>query len=459
LKAWVAGSCLAVLLVAALLAAPALVRGKVVREARARGFEAEVGGVGFGLGKVWVREVRLTAPGEDFELRLTAVAVSVFSGEVSAVGGALRGSGEPGRLLERLRSKGESASPPSDGGGGGRDVRLEGMYVRWQRGEEALEVFGARASRGAGAVKLGADLARVSDSSRSVAASGLVVELGQTAGRRHLKRVETRTLEVTLRGAPSEPVVAGARGEPTPGRASTSSRGERLKALRGVALPLLRQSLVDGASWTLNGVSAHVEQGAEKLSIGPSRLALSRRGDTVQVSLTPSATEAGRTPLALNLSLPLDGGSVHVVARGGPVSLSSLGVREGQLGLRDVKRATLAADGVADFSGDFETVELDGKLALRGLLMQRKELSPQPVGPWDFDVSLKAGARLDGTELKIVSSELHFGEVRAELSGVFQSGGEHRHVEGRLRIPLSGCHSVVDAMPSGLMPMVRGMRS
>jgi hypothetical protein len=64
-------------------------------------------------------------------------------------------------------------------------------------------------------------------------------------------------------------------------------------------------------------------------------------------------------------------------------------MKPGQIGLRDVKQATLAADGVADFSEDLETVELDGRLALRGLLLQRAELSPQPVGPWSVDAALK----------------------------------------------------------------------
>ncbi|MES1183472.1 MAG: biosynthetic peptidoglycan transglycosylase, partial [Myxococcales bacterium] len=164
------------------------------------------------------------------------------------------------------------------------------------------------------------------------------------------------------------------------------------------------------------------------------------------------------TPLALNVALPLSPGAVHVIAKGGPVSLSSLGVRVGQLGLKDVRQATLAADGSADFSEDFETVDLDGKLAVHGLSLQRAELSPQIVGPWSFDAALKARARLDGTELTVTSGEAHFGEVRAELSGQVVKARERRHVEGRLRVPLSGCQSVLEAMPSGLLPLVRGMR-
>jgi hypothetical protein len=113
---------------------------------------------------------------------------------------------------------------------------------------------------------------------------------------------------------------------------------------------------------------------------------------------------------------------------------------------------------MADFSEDFESVTLDGKLALHGLVLERRELSPQPVGPWSLDIALKARARLDGTELTVTSSEAHIGELRAELSGVIEEVPERRHDEGRLRVPLSGCQSVLGAVPRGLMPLVREMQ-
>jgi hypothetical protein len=222
--------------------------------------------------------------------------------------------------------------------------------------------------------------------------------------------------------------------------------------------PLIREALADGASLSLDGVAARIERAGEILSFGPSRLALTRDNQTLRVSLTPSATEAGVTPLALNTALPLDAGPLHVVIQGGPVSLSSLGVQAGQLGLRDVEHTTVAADGVLDFSEDFETVELDGKLAVHGLFISRKELSPQAVGPWSFDGALKARARLDGSQLSVLSSEAHWGEVRAELSGSVETTPGHRRVHGRLRIPLSGCQSLLEAMPDGLLPLVQGLR-
>jgi hypothetical protein len=290
---------------------------------------------------------------------------------------------------------------------------------------------------------------------------GLVLGTVAHDAQRRLVRLETSSVEIVLGSEVSSPVPGkpgAALARAPPEEAEDAARAGKLRDLRALLLPLLRDGLADGAHLALDGVSARVERAGETLSFGPSRLLLSREKETVRISLAPSATEAGVTPLALNVALPLTPGPVHLVAQGGPVSLSSLGVRAGQMGLQDVRQTTLAADGVVDFSEDFETVELDGKLSVHALLLQRAEVSPQRVGPWSFDAALKAHARLDGSELTVSSSEAHFGEVRAELSGQIVTAPGRRHVEGRLRVPLSGCHSVLEAMPNGLLPLVRGLR-
>ncbi|HZI73458.1 MAG TPA: hypothetical protein VFD73_05420, partial [Gemmatimonadales bacterium] len=103
LKALVAGGSALGLLLLGLLAMPALVRGKLERAARERGLEVTVGAVQLGWSSVWARDVRVTSPGDHAELRLDAVNVGVFSGAIRAVGGALRGSGDPEPLLTKLR--------------------------------------------------------------------------------------------------------------------------------------------------------------------------------------------------------------------------------------------------------------------------------------------------------------------------------------------------------------------
>jgi hypothetical protein len=459
LKALVAGGSVFSLLLLGLLAAPAMVRGKVERAALARGFEARVESVRLGLGTVWLRGVQVTSPGDDFELGLDSVSVGVFSGRIKASGGSLRGKGDPAPLLRKLRGKGEQEGSGAESSG--RELELDGLFVRWERDGTSAQVFGARARRAGAELSFGADLAHVDDGKRQLDARGLTLVTVAKDGRRQLVDLRTAAVELAMRDdAPAKAPVTSSPAAPRapPDDAEGEGRAARWRELRALLLPLVRESLANGAKLALDGVSARVERAGETLSFGPSRLLLGREQDTLRISLSPSATEAGVTPLALNVALPLSPGAVHVIAKGGPVSLSSLGVRVGQLGLKDVRQAALAADGSADFSEDFETVDLDGKLAVHGLSLQRAELSPQIVGPWSFDAALKARARLDGTELIVTSGEAHFGEVRAELSGQVVKARERRHVEGRLRVPLSGCQSVLEAMPSGLLPLVRGMR-
>jgi hypothetical protein len=459
LKTLVAGGSVLGLLLLGLLATPALVRGRLERAARERGFEASAERVSWGLGRVWLRDVRVTSPGDDFELGLDAVSVGLFSGAVDARGGRLRGAGDPDGVLKKLRGQRESAT--AEGASGGRELSLRGLYIRWQRASTLLEVFGASASRHAGELTLGADLARVVDGKRSVEARGLAVGMASHAGHRQLVRLETSAVELFLgqdATPPAVPSKGAVQARAPPEEESGPPRAARLRALRELLLPLAREGLAEGASLSLDGVSARIERGGETLSFGPSRLLLSREPAVLRAALTPSGLEAGVTPLALKMDVPLTSGPVHVVAKGGPVSLSSLGVRAGQMGLRDVRQATLAADGSADFSDDFESVELGGKVSVGGLTLERRELSPEPVGPWSFEASLKASARLDGSAVDISSSELHWGELRAELSGRVENSAERRQVQGRLRVPLAGCQSVLDAMPNGLLPLVHGMK-
>jgi hypothetical protein len=512
LKALLAAGGVLGLLLIGLLAAPALVRGKLQREAQLRGLEAQVEEVGWGLGRVWLRGVRVTSPGDALELKLDAVSVGVFSGEVAAVGGSLRGSGDATHLLERLRSKGSAGA--GDVASAGRPLSLSGLAVRWEREGVVLVGAGVRATRVGGELTCGADSLSMQQEREHarVAVRDLDVATSSRDGHRQLARLSVSSLLFTL-GSEDRPAPAPGKGAPAPrgpplrqngavqpinergadarkverregaaiarrGAAADAPeppdasaepeasdapnpaalRAAHLRGLVGVLRPLLQERLAEGANLKLDGVAAHVERGDEMLSFGPSRLSLVREKDALLVSLTPSTTEAGVTPLALNSRLPLSSGPLHAVVRGGPVSLSSLGVQNGQLGLQAVERATLAADGTLEFSEDFESVEVDGKLAVRGLSIARKELSPQPVGPWSFEASLKGSARLDGTELRVTSSEARFGEVRAELSGTVETAPGHRRVLGRVRVPLSGCQSLLDAMPSGLLPLVSGLR-
>ena len=174
LKALVATGSLFGLLLLGLVAAPAVVRCRLESAARDRGLEATASGVSCGLGRIWLRGVRVSTPGGEAELELNALSVGIFSGAVRGSGGTLRGSGDPEELLRKLRhGRREGGGGESDAAG--RDVSIDGLRVRWRRGAEALEAFGARLQRDRGVLTFGADLVRVEAGSRSVEARGLAL--------------------------------------------------------------------------------------------------------------------------------------------------------------------------------------------------------------------------------------------------------------------------------------------
>jgi Transglycosylase len=447
------GAALGLSLLAAVVA-PAAVRAKVRAEAEARGLSATVSGVSFGRRGLWLEGLEVSIPGQSAELVLAAVNVEIFSGRVRGSGGTLRGAGDVGELWRRWRGPNDDAAPAS-GVGSGRELSVDGLFVEWRRGDETVELWGARARRAHGELQLGADLVRWTGGSGALQARGMAVGLSTSSGRRQLVSLESRAVDWVWSAVG---VGAGAGDGAASSPAVVTERPARLRQLRALLAPLLSEWLAEDAVLGLEGVSVRVENGAEALSFGPSRLSLNRQGDSLRIALTPTLAEAGATPLALNVTVPLARGSVHVVAKGGPVSFASLGVRAAKMGLLDERRATVEVDGTADFAEDFETVSLDGKVTVGGLLVQRGELSREPVGPWGFEAALSARAHLDGSEVSVLSSEARVGELRAELAGRFENAPGRRHIEGRLRVPLAACQSMLEATPHGLLPLVSDLR-
>ncbi len=451
------GGLAAATIVVGAVAGPALIKGKVTREARARGLEVRIGSVRLGWSSFWLHQVSVRMVGAEVALELEAVRIGAFGGGLSAHGGWLRGRGDPTRVLRRLR--GPDAERASSSGTGSREVFVEGLFVDWQGSQANLRVYGAAATMRGGAGLVTADLVQVKSGRLDLEAQDLLVESERSGGHVRLKRAEVGGTQLNL-GELGEVGAAVAPAEPELSEVGDESRGPsgKLRQARSLLMPLVRDGLAGGGRISIERVSARVRRGRETVSFGPSRFSVARENEQLRMSLTPTLGTVEGTPLSLMATVPLAPGIVHVTAKGGPVSLASLGMLAGQGGVRDVGEATVAADGSADFAQDFETVRLDGKVTVRGLAVEWPKLSSLPVGPWGFDVTVKARARLDGSEVEVIDGEARSGDFRLELSGRLETGLDRRHAEGRLRVPLSGCQSLLEAMPRGLLPLASDMR-
>jgi hypothetical protein len=442
---------------------PELVRSRMITEAQRRGFVAEVERVEPRPTGVWLRNVRVRLPGEDFELLLDNVRVGLFDGSLRVTGGKLRGSGDPARLLDKVR--GGQSSTQRASGGAERPILIAGLGVSWRRDGQHLTGGGLSAERQGSLLSISLEEGRFEETERVIQGPrlraelrGLRAELRQEQGERKLSRLSLRSLDVfweqaQSRPAPREqttrPAVAGA-------AAPRSGRAARLRALRALLLPLASSRLADDAELVVLRASARVASGASSLSFGPSRFSMVRRADKLDIGLTPGGDSRSVTPLEFRAQLPLTPQKVQLTARGGPISLAALGIKTGQLGLEDVQRASLALDGKLDFSEDFETVDFGGRITARELSLKRPELSRELVGPLSVESTISARSRLDFTELEVTSGEANVAGLRAEFSGRFVS--EPRQLRGRLRMPLAACQTFLEAVPQGLLTRVSGMR-
>jgi hypothetical protein len=149
---------------------------------------------------------------------------------------------------------------------------------------------------------------------------------------------------------------------------------------------------------------------------------------------------------------------VVIDVNGGPIWLSSLGVREGDFGLFDVGMASLSTRSHLVLSGDGKTLSVDGETKVRSLSIRSAALSDEPVAGLELAVRLKGDLDLDGARARIVEGEVDLGAIRLIARGDYERTGDGHHVRGTFDLPLTGCQSMLDATPKGLVPKLQGMR-
>jgi hypothetical protein len=233
------------------------------------------------------------------------------------------------------------------------------------------------------------------------------------------------------------------------------SWGLRFAALRGV---------LDGftsASFRSSVVALSVEtrRGEEALRIGPSRFTLKRESGVASAEVVPHASGSEvATALTIRARAPLDGRPAELDVSGGPVSLATLGVREGDFGLVGVREARLEADAHLIVPFDSAALSISSKGALENVRVRRAALGPRELSGirvgWLLDGSVAGG----GADWSIRSAELSIGDVRLELAGKLERKSEHSSAQFTSRVPLSSCSALLAAVPRGMAPLLDGVR-
>lgn len=490
---WSAGAAAGLfpLAVIALIALPIVAERQLVQRASEYGLSARVDSVRLGLGSLWFRDVVLEdPPGPGAKVTLAAVQVraSVFgSAPVSVFGGQVELRGSEKELGERIqRWRGGQANAVRAASHPRREIAVEGIALSWLEapGRE-LRSWGVRARQDEqGNLDAAADLLRISRRSAGVELRALETSVVVRDGRRRFSRLEAASamarLELAADEAEASPPPADA--EPRAGKPLRVARAKRAAppAPLPPSAPVAAPSETPSPWWTrwaatraalapwigddfrggVVALSVEARRGGESLRIGPNRLGLKREGQVLSLEFLPNrARETGATPLSVRARLPLGSAPTEFHLSGGPVSLSTLGVREGDFGLSGVDQARFEAEADLVIPAEPGRTQISSKGLLENVRVRRAALGPHEImSPrlgWRFEGEI--GPELGAASLKL--AEVSVGDVRLEASGKVTLGGLRSHVDLSVEVPLASCSALLAAIPRGMAPLIEGVQA
>ena len=453
-----------------------LVRARAVAAAERRGVQLEIGQVRFGWSGIWLKNLEVRAarvPGVSAHCSALRVGLSwrFAVSELALHGALVELQGETDELRRQFADYRAQSTPPKNQGGEGADLAADGVDIVWRRraGEEPQRVWALSYARKGGREAIGLGLARARDSGLELEVRDLQAVLRRSSDSAPSQPESTRQLE-SLRAGGLEVSVVLASTPATPPVPSSSPaartkshfqpdplRGARLRAGLAEAAAFATRSLPAGGALNIEGVSLHFRQGTDVLSFGPSALRVARSAGQIDISLAPNA-EASGTPLELKASLPIEGGEVQAQLRGGPVSLRSLGVRDGDFGLLAVQLATLQASVDVTLAADGSSLAFSGNGVLDRVSLQRRELSASPLAGIHLAFRGRGTSTLDGSKLVVEDGELSLGDVRVAGSGSLARAEHATQLRWSGGVPLASCQAFLDATPSGMIPMLANLR-
>ncbi|HEX3852690.1 MAG TPA: biosynthetic peptidoglycan transglycosylase, partial [Polyangiaceae bacterium] len=444
-----------------------VVRALAKNAAERRGAALSIAEVHAGFAGIWLKDLDLRVPlMPSVKAHIAALRVD-WGWHFNVVGIALHGasvelSGDSEQLAREYAAY--RAALPKSNARGELHYLFDGIDLIWspEPQKTAQRAWGLRYERNGDRESISLDLARFAGAGVALEARAPELKLRRVNGERKLDsvRADGLSLEISLESAPNSGVprrmISQAAPKPEAFRPDPE-RGVKLRAALSLLSQLAARTLPEGAALDLAGVRVRFLRGAEALNIGPSELHVERQGEDIAASLVPKA-EASGTPLELRLWLPLDHHDVRAEVRGGPVSLHSLGVKEGDLGLVHVQSATLQARSDVTLSADGSTLAFSGNGVLDQISLSRPELSPSPLSGIHLSFRVRGTTNLDGSRLELEDGEVALGEVHLQGNGVLARSEHALQTHWSGGVPLASCQALLDATPRGLVPLIAPLR-
>ena len=155
--------------------------------------------------------------------------------------------------------------------------------------------------------------------------------------------------------------------------------------------------------------------------------------------------------------LPTDGGDVSASLEGGPVSLSLLGIHEGAAGLLDVDRATVTGTARLSLAGDGSAATFDAEVGTRALSLAQPSLALDVVRGVDLDLRAR-GAMTDAGEVRFDDFAATLGALHVAGSASLDQRPDRVLASLRFELPSTPCQSLLDSVPTALLPALKGTK-
>ncbi|MEZ4437815.1 MAG: transglycosylase domain-containing protein [Polyangiaceae bacterium] len=429
----------------------------------------------------------------------------------SVRGGRVVAVGEIPALVEEaegFRSK-RLSSGGGKGGGASRDVQLEGFEVTWRPSAEATDrsvhATGLRFGREAGSYRIAAESLRAAWGDATLSVSGGRAVLARSDEQLRVREIASEALELEVvraalpeRGvapenAPASAPAEGASSTAVPAAAPTSRPGapkaapagegegaapspvhervQQARRARKLLLDLARRldAVVEpDAHVGIRGARARLVVGEETLNVGPGAIRLTRDAGDLVLGLEPGSGEGkAEETLTFSLRLPLrdrEGGppaeerSIEGRLRGGPMWLSLLGIKDGDLGLSHVKETSLEADLTIAVPPAGTPLSIEGRGKLHDLAINSPRLAGEPLEHVELAWRTRLTAELDGSRIDVQDGEVDLGDIRGIFSGSYERTLEGRKVNVDFELPLVECQRAFASIPHGMVSRLEGMR-
>ncbi len=224
-----------------------------------------------------------------------------------------------------------------------------------------------------------------------------------------------------------------------------------MSSLMAQRMPIGGEVVVDQVTWQVGA-----DDPRSVLTVGPGPFSIRRTTSRIEVQYS-SGPGGDHASMTLRGVLPTDAGDAAVTLEGGPIALGVLGVHEGALGLVDVGRATVGGRATMRLAGDGTALTFDIEGTARNLSIQQPHLASDLVR--GLDAQLTARGTLDdvGT-LRFDDFGSTVGLIHLAGSGALEQHADQILASLRLELPSTTCQSLLDSIPTALLPALQGTR-